>query len=214
MSEPADQASQPVGGFFFVWEKVMARTFDVGVVGAAGAAGRRTADGRVDGRGRPDRKRMSEVPDDQIQCDESRSPARAPLRHDASRRHAARGADRVADRQAQDCPPPRRLRHALHRGRLARLEPQGLRLLRRGARYDLAPRTNRGVRLHAQPGEPGRGRREHPIADRRRHDRHHAGRQDVAAARDRRAGRHLRRKPRDDRRLGEALPRRGPRGDL
>jgi hypothetical protein len=39
MSEPADQASQPVGGFFFaVGEKVMARAIDVGVIGATGAA--------------------------------------------------------------------------------------------------------------------------------------------------------------------------------
>ena len=55
-----------------------------------------------------------------------------PLRHDPARRHAGREHHAVARGQAARRPDARRVRHAVHRGRLARLQPQGHRVLRRG----------------------------------------------------------------------------------
>ena len=56
------------------------------------------------------------------------------LRHDPARRHPGREHHPVARRQAAHRPPARRVRHALHRGRLARLQPQGHRVLQGRAR--------------------------------------------------------------------------------
>ena len=89
-----------------------------------------------------------------------------PLRHHAARRHAAREHLAVAQRQGQDRAAPRRLRHSLHRGRLAGLEPQGRRVLRPHPRG--AARAGQDLRLRLDPlqADPLRSRRQHPDAAR------------------------------------------------
>ena len=62
---------------------------------------------------------------------DGRRPGR-PLRHDPARRDAGREHHAVARRQAARRADARRVRDAVHRGRLAGLEPQGHRVLRRG----------------------------------------------------------------------------------
>ena len=79
-----------------------------------------------------------------------RSP-RHPLRHDAPRRHPGREHHPQPRRQAADRPDARRVRHALHRGRLARLEPEGHRVLQGRPDDDLADREARRVRLDPPP---------------------------------------------------------------
>ena len=71
-----------------------------------------------------------------------------PLRHDPARRDPGREHHAVARRQAAGRAHARRVRDALHRGRLAGLEPQGHRVLRRGADHALGDRQARGVRVH------------------------------------------------------------------
>ena len=73
-----------------------------------------------------------------------------PLRHDPPRRHAGREHHALAGRQAPHRPHARRVRHALRRGRLAGLQPQGHRVLRGRPDDDLEPRQAGGVRLHAR----------------------------------------------------------------
>ena len=83
---------------------------------------------------------------------------RGPLRHDPARRHPARGPDRLARRQDQDRPPARRVRHGLHRGRLAGLQPQGRRLLRGRPVDRLEEREAGRLRLDPPPLQPRRDR--------------------------------------------------------
>ena len=111
--------------------------------------------------------------------------ARHPLRHDAPRRHPGREHHPLARRQAAHRADARRVRDALHRGRLARLEPQGHRVLR-GARTMTWRDGEAGrVRLDAPPLQPA-GRRPEPARARRGRDAgRHDLRQELAAARDR-----------------------------
>ena len=72
-----------------------------------------------------------------------------PLRHDPARRHPGREHHAVARRQAARRADARRVRDALHRGRLAGLEPQGHRVLR--GRPDDALGARPAGRLRARP---------------------------------------------------------------
>ena len=67
---------------------------------------------------------------------------RRPLRHDAAGRHPGREHHPVARRQAADRAAARRLRDAIHRGRLAGLEPQGHRVLQGREGHPLAERAS------------------------------------------------------------------------
>ena len=79
------------------------------------------------------------------------------LRHHAQGRHAARGDLAVGRRQDPHRAPPRRAGVRLHRGRLARLESKGRRVLRARPRCAVADRGDRGVRLDLPgAGQPGR----------------------------------------------------------
>ena len=87
-------------------------------------------------------------------------------------------------RQAPDRTPARRARGGLHRGRLARLEPEGRRVLRARSRDEVAARPDRRVRLDLPRGRRARGRREHQGAPRLRRPGLHRGREDLDAPRD------------------------------
>ena len=79
------------------------------------------------------------------------------LRHHAPRRHAARRHFALGGRQDPHRAPARRVGVRLHRGRLARLESQGRRVLRARPRYAVADGADRGVRLDLPgAGQPGR----------------------------------------------------------
>ena len=82
----------------------------------------------------------------------------ADLRHDAARRHAARGDLARVRGQAPHRAAARRSRGRVHRGRVARLEPEGRRVLPARARRRLDDRRRRGVRLHAARRRRGRRR--------------------------------------------------------
>ena len=116
------------------------------------------------------------------------------------------GPDRLAGGQDQDRPPPGRVRLRLHRRRLAGLEPQGRRLLRGRPIDRMEEREARRLRLDSPPQQPRRDRPQ-PGGHRRGRDagRDHL-RQELAAPRPRRPGRHAGREPGDGRRLG-GLPR-------
>ncbi len=112
-------------------------------------------------------------------------PGSAPpaLRHHAARRHPARGALALGERQGEDRPRARPARRALHRGRVARLQPQGRGVLPADAGIAAGLRADRGVRQHAAGGHPLRGRRQHPGARGGRHAGGDAGGEDVDPAR-------------------------------
>ena len=78
------------------------------------------------------------------------------LRHHASRRQPGAGRVVFRRRQAQHRRAARRLRRPLHRGRLARLESQGHRVLRRGQAPPFTHAQARRVRLDAPQGRPRR----------------------------------------------------------
>ena len=86
-----------------------------------------------------------------------RRPGR-PLRHDPARRDAGREHHVVARRQAARGADARRVRDAVHRGRLAGVEPEGHRLLRSGPQDALGAREARGVRLDPASVEQARRR--------------------------------------------------------
>ena len=137
-----------------------------------------------------------------------------PVRHDPARRHPARGTRPLAGRQAQDRAPPRRGRLPVHRGRLARLEPEGRGVLRGGAQHDLPARQAGRIRIDPPSLEPRRGRSEPSRAARGGDAGHDHLRQELAPPRRRRAGRHAGREPGDDRRVGGLPARRRTRGRL
>ena len=127
-----------------------------------------------------------------------------PLRHDPSRRHAARGPRAVTGGQAEDRQTARRGRIRLHRGRLARLQPEGRGVLRGRPRNDVPACAAGRVRLDAPSCQSGRGGSEHPGAGGGGDAGHHDLRQELAPPRDRGARRHAGGEPGDDRRLGRA----------
>ncbi len=86
-------------------------------------------------------------------------------------------------RQAAHRGAARRVRRALHRGRLARDQSEGHRVLRRGETAHVSPREARGLRRDAPQGRDRGRRRAGAAAHRRRDARGHHRRQDVAAAR-------------------------------
>ena len=80
-----------------------------------------------------------------------------PLRHDPARRDAGREHHAVARRQAADRADARRVRHAVHRGWLAGVEPEGHRVLRGRPDDALGDRPARGVRLDPPSRQRARG---------------------------------------------------------
>ena len=84
--------------------------------------------------------------------DTSRRAIGPALRHHPARRHPARGALAVGGRQGEDRPRPGPARRALHRGRLARVQPQGRRVLPPDAGG--ARRPGPGSPRSAAPGGP------------------------------------------------------------
>ena len=129
-------------------------------------ARRRLADGRPGRPGRPGRRprRRRHDRDGHGRHRRARSggagmtadrPAGHPLRHDPARRHAGRERHAVARRQAARRADARRVRDALHRGRLAGLQPQGHRVLRRRPDDALGDRQAGGVRLDPPSLEHG-----------------------------------------------------------
>ena len=130
-------------------------------------------------------------------------PAGRPLRHDPARRHPARGPHPVAGRQAQDRPPARRVRVALHRGRLARAPtPRTSSSSPRPGRSTWRNGPARRLRLDPPPLNRPEARPEPAGARRRRDAGRHDLRQELAAPRDRGPGRHAGREPGHGRRLG------------
>ena len=128
------------------------------------------------------------------------------LRHDPARRHAGRRRHLLGRRQAAHRRAARRLRRALHRGRLARLEPArtSSSSSRRSTGRSAARGWRRSDRRAARTSRVD-ARRAGPAAARRRHAGRHHLRQDLAAARPRGPADDPRREPRDDRRH-RALP--------
>ena len=84
------------------------------------------------------------------------------LRHHAARRRAARGHQPHRRRQADDRPAPGRLRRGLHRGRLARRQPAGHRVLR-----PRPPRRSTSSTPSSSPSAPPAGRAPRPPRTRR-----------------------------------------------
>ena len=118
----------------------------------------------------------------------------------------------VADK-LDDRAPARRPRGRLHRGRLARREPQGHRVLpprRRRARP--APRHARGLRRDPPGRGAGRRRPAGRGAARQRRRRRHAGREVPRPARRAGAAHHARGEPRDGPRHRQPPARRGAAG--
>ena len=132
------------------------------------------------------------------------------LRHDAARRHPARGHLPLVRGQAPDRAPARRARRRLHRGRLAGLEPEGRRVLRARARPALAARRDRRVRLDVPRGRRARGRREPARAPRLGRAGLHGRREDLDAARHGRAAHDARGEPAHHRAEPRLAPRAGP----
>ena len=147
--------------------------------GAARPAHPRRAEGATTGR-------MTQDTDDRLERDEGDHDERpARLRHHPARRRAAGGAQPLRVGQARHRAAPRRARGRLHRGWLARGEPEGHRVLRpgrdraapaqrhaRGVRRDPAGRRQRGRRppgpgAARQPGPGRHPRREVPRRPRR-----------------------------------------------
>ena len=124
------------------------------------------------------------------------------LRHHPSRRYAGGGSRLLDGGQGPAGPAAGRPRRPLHRGRLARLQPEGHALLSPDPGRAAQARPGRRLRRHPAGGHQGR-RRPEPAGARRSADagRHHL-RQVVALPRHARAGHHAAREPRDDRRLG------------
>ncbi len=168
--------------------------------GAPGGAGSRTAHAGP-GRRRHHRRR----------CPRPSSPAwpsargsrhdhaRPAVRHDPAGRDPAGRAGPVAGRQAAHRPPPGRGRFPVRGGRLAGVEPQGRRILRGRAGDDLAERPDRGLRLDPTSVQQRGQRSQPPHPARGRHAGGHHLRQELAAARHRRPGRHRGREPGHDR---------------
>ena len=130
-----------------------------------------------------------------------RRPPGRPVRHDPARRDPGREHHPLARRQAAHRPDARRVRDALHRGRLAGLEPQGRRLLRGRQDHDLADGPAGRVRLDPPSGEPARGRPEPPGPGRGRDAGRDDLRQELAAPRRGGPRRDAGREPRHDRGL-------------
>ena len=86
-----------------------------------------------------------------------RRAAGRPVRHDAAGRDPGREHRPLACRQAPDRPDARRVRDAVRRGRLARLQPEGRRVLRGREVDPLGAGEARRVRLHPAPLESARG---------------------------------------------------------
>ncbi len=99
---------------------------------------------------------------------ERRRPAGRPVRHDPARRDPGREHHPVPRRQAARRADARRVRDAVHRGRLARLEPQGHRVLRGrpvdalgarpAGRLRVDPPSRQHARRRPQPARAGRRR--------------------------------------------------------
>ena len=143
-----------------------------------------------------------------------RSPGH-PLRHDPPRRHPGREHHAVARRQAARRADARRVRDALHRGRLAGLQPQGHRVLRGGPDDALGDaRSWRPSGRPATASNTARRRPEPARAGRRRDAGRDDLRQELAAPRHRGPGRDAGREPRHDRGLGRLRRRSRARGGL
>ena len=135
------------------------------------------------------------------------------LRHHAARRCPAGGPDPDRRGQAGHRAAPGRVRRRLHRGRLARRDPQGHRVLPAGPhRAPAHPRHPGGLRLYPAPRRGDRRRPAGGGAARVRRAGRDAGRQEPRPARHRGAADHAGREPRHDRRHGAAPGGRGPAG--
>ena len=121
------------------------------------------------------------------------------LRHHAARRRAARGHQPPGRRQADHRPAPGRLRRRLHRGRLARRQPPGHRVLRprRGSEIDLKHAALVAFGATRKAGREGRRRPAGRGAAGRPAPRCHPGRQVPRPPCRARAAHHARREPGD-----------------
>ncbi len=183
-----------------------------------GRPGRRPGRRRHDRRSRPRWSRPSRPvraagADRHAWGPHDRRPGR-PLRHDPARRDAGREHHALARRQAARRADARRVRDAVHRGRLAGLQPQGHRVLRGRPDDALGARQAGRLRVDPPPLERARRRPEPARAGRRRDPGRDDLREVLAAPRRRGPRRHAGREPRHDRRLGRLRRRPRPRGDL